>query len=259
VVPILRYCIRTKSQWIEADVLGYQMTLDPSEFVDCALLLFPHLYDADELEFMKGNLEQGDVFMDLGAYIGLYSLAASGMVGDEGMVIAVEPDPQSFERLRHHLEINAIRNVRALMLGVTDTKQNLALEIGSPGFRAASTLLSASPGTIQVMCVPLLDVLNSNDIHHVRGVKLDIEGFEYRVLKRFFIDADKSLYPDFVIVEFHPEWSYQSGGNVIELLINHGYVVRKTQALNYIMERDTKTKVDNLSSVQHHTEGFITS
>ena len=54
-------------------------------------------------------------------------------------------------------------------------------------------------------------------------MKLDIEGFEYKVLNRFLSDANKEQYPEFIITEFFGEDASVSTGNVINLLNNYGY------------------------------------
>ena len=56
-------------------------------------------------EYLNGNpLKVGDVVVDAGAYSGTFTLIASKLVGERGKVIAFEPDPISFKRLRKNLK-----------------------------------------------------------------------------------------------------------------------------------------------------------
>lgn len=238
---LLRHYTGRPCAAVAAEVHGYKMTLEPSEFADCAFLLFPHLYDPDELAFLSQRLRPGDSFVDAGAYIGLYSLVLSRAVGDHGTILAIEPEPTSYQRLCAHLQINDVRNVQALNVGLSDKRETLRLSNRPPaaGFKAASTFLFDWGESVEVQCLPLLDVLVEHGIGKLRAAKFDIEGLEYRVLAGFLRDADPSLYPDFIVVEFQPDWVEAAGGHVVDLLRTHGYRVWGTQALNYIMARES--------------------
>jgi FkbM family methyltransferase len=216
---------------------GFQLNLDPAELVDCALLFFPDLYDAVELRYLEEHLVPGDVFVDAGAHIGLYALVASRLVGQSGHVLAIEPNPVTHERLRANLNINHITNVLPLRIGLSDRDEILRLSTGFEGCQGASTFLRVTEQGVEVTCRPLLGLLMERGITQVRGAKFDIEGFEYRVLGRFLAEAEPDLLPEFIFVEFHPEWVSLAGGNVLELLARHGYRVVGSEALNYILER----------------------
>jgi FkbM family methyltransferase len=56
-------------------------------------------------------LRPGDVFFDLGAYVGPFTLLASRLVGPTGQVVAFEPDPRSRALLERNLAANAVDNV----------------------------------------------------------------------------------------------------------------------------------------------------
>ena len=52
---------------------------------------FPDFY---EMGFMKDYLRPGDNFIDGGANIGLYTILAASLVGNNGKVVAFEPSPE---------------------------------------------------------------------------------------------------------------------------------------------------------------------
>jgi len=236
-----RFYLRKSRESVDVDVLGFAMRLDPSECVDGGLLFYPHLYEHHEIAFLKKHLQKGDVFLDVGAHIGFYSLIASKAVGVEGRVLAIEADPYNYERLRLNLQLNNIRNVQALNIAVSDKRETLRLGTNRTGNRGGSSFLSTSPDGLDVECYPLSSVLKAHRIYEVRGAKFDIEGFEFRVLKQFFADVDQGLYPKFIIIEHHPEWVTKSGGDAIDLLISRGYHVHwaprwwSVSSLNYIL------------------------
>ncbi len=230
-----RFYLRRSRPSVVAPVLGFQMKLDPSECVDGRLLFCPHLYDSYEFSFLEKCLRPGDVFLDVGAHIGIYSLVASKAVGSAGRVLAVEADPGTFERLCFNLRLNGVENVRPLNLGVSGRRETLRLGINSSGNRGASSFLSPTAQGVLVECYPLLDLLRQNQVDRVSGAKFDIEGFEFRVLDQFFADAAPALYPNFIIIERNPEWLEETGQDPVDLLRRKGYQVHWSSKLNYIM------------------------
>lgn len=67
------------------------------------IIILPHLYEYGEIEFRRKHLWPGDIFLDIGAHIGFYSLIASRIVGEKGSVVAAEADPYNFEKLTLHI------------------------------------------------------------------------------------------------------------------------------------------------------------
>ncbi len=220
---LTQFYMRKKRASLESEALGFKMELNPRECVDSALLFYLHLYEHREIEFLRKLLRSGDVFLDIGAHIGFYSLIASQIVGQEGTVVAVEADPYNFKKLTLHLKLNHIRNVVAVNEAVSNKKEVLRLGLNVTGNRAGNSFLSINEDHVDVPCSPLAALLRKYRINRVQGTKFDIEGFEFRVLDQFFRDANDSLRPDFMIIEQHSELVEKAGGNVIKLLENEGY------------------------------------
>jgi len=90
-------------------------------------------------EWMRQSLRPGMTVVDVGAHIGVYSLLAARLVGDEGVVHAVEPQSDLLELVARNAEINGLRNVKlhALALGESDGKVGLLV---NPRSRGAFTL-----------------------------------------------------------------------------------------------------------------------
>jgi len=70
------------------------------------------------------NPKEGDVFIDIGAHIGRYTLEAAKAVGEKGKVIAIEPHPSNFKILNENIKLNNLNNVITLnwLLGVATIK-----------------------------------------------------------------------------------------------------------------------------------------
>jgi len=199
-------------------------------------LFYPHLYERKEIAFLERTLRSGDCFLDVGSNIGFYALVASRIVGANGRVVAFEADPYNFEKLRMNVELNEASNVELLCMGVSDERATLRLGINATGNRGGNSFFSQSPECVMVDCAPLAEVLRERGITTVAAAKLDIEGFEYRVMRHFFIHAERGLYPRALIVEDNPPWVHgrSEGEDVIALLEQHGYRHRKQDHYNHI-------------------------
>jgi hypothetical protein len=60
------------------------------------------------------NLEEGDVFVDVGSHIGKYTIPAARLVGSSGLVISVEPHPENYAVLVENVMLNKLTNVITL-------------------------------------------------------------------------------------------------------------------------------------------------
>jgi FkbM family methyltransferase len=220
-----------------ADVLGLKMRLQPEQCVDGGLLFYPQLYDRYEIQFLREFLQPGDTFLDVGANIGFYSLQASQSVGASGRVLAIEADPFNYTKLSENIVMNNLDNVTALNVGVSDKHETLMLCNESAGNRGGNSFLLQTENGVEVPCEPLLDILNAQKIHSVAAMKMDIEGFEFRVLTPFFAHAPRSLHPRIVITEFSPDYVERAGGSTLELIQGNGYRLKHQAKENYIFEK----------------------
>jgi hypothetical protein len=65
--------------------------------VDCeGMLVFHPLYEPEITRILLGLLKPGRVFVDVGAHVGRYTLLAAKKVGSNGLVVALEPIPETF-------------------------------------------------------------------------------------------------------------------------------------------------------------------
>jgi len=169
------------------------------------VMFAPQLYFWREVAYLRRELSQGSVFLDLGFGNGFYSLLASPIVGMSGRVVAVEDDPYWFNKYTRTIRENGIGNVHAVQVRLGDS-------------------VEAEADTIVVEYSPLLDVLEGAGIERVDAAKLDLEGSEFRVLSAFFRSAQYSLWPRLLMVIGHgPERLEAAGGDVNELLAERGY------------------------------------
>jgi FkbM family methyltransferase len=241
---LIDWHLRKRRPPVETEVLGFRMLLDPQECVDQDLFFHPQLYEAAELEYVRKHLYPGDTFVDIGSHIGLYSLWAAAAVGPTGRVVAVDADPDTFDRLRQNLRLNRADNINAYNYGVSSCRDYLPLYrwTGTGPNAGANTFIPRKdPGDRwtsagEVRCITLLDVLKIAEVKAIRGLKLDIERAEYKALSRFFVEAPQSLLPSFILFEEYESTIELAGGSVIRLLESDGQYRRL--ATTNAMKRD---------------------
>jgi FkbM family methyltransferase len=234
---IQHFYIRRHRKRLQVDVLGFEMDLDPMESIDGYLLFAPQIYDYREFRLLAQLLRPGDTFLDAGANIGIYSLTASQLVTQTGCVIAVDASSFNAACLRRNCELNQITNVNCVHAGLSDKHEELTLACSDYGNKGGNSFLTTSNITEQVKCLPLLDLLTSVGVTKVDGVKIDIEGFEFRVLSKYIKLLDPDLLPGFFIFEHNEAFDDRSGGDVRHLLEVSGYTVSPIWDQNYLATR----------------------
>lgn len=149
-------------------------------------LLVQGTYEAGTLNIIGKCLRKGDIFLDIGANIGLMSLLGAVRVEDAGIVYAFEPEPDTFKLLKHNIAINHGRNIRAMNCGLGATQGIEQIYRNCYGNRGMASFIERGVGAVkgtQVPVWPLDTFLAENDISAVRMMKIDVEGWELEVLK----------------------------------------------------------------------------
>jgi FkbM family methyltransferase len=77
--------------------------------------------------------KEGDIVIDVGAYIGPYTIIASKRVGENGKVVAIEADPDNFDLLNRNIQLNKLSNVIALNYAVYSKEKKVKLYLPSGG------------------------------------------------------------------------------------------------------------------------------
>lgn len=137
--------------------------------------------------FLHAIFEPGDVFVDIGANIGVFSLLAASRVGPRGRVFALEPVPATFERLQRNLALDAASNVRAFNLAAWSAAAEVAMTCPVDP-RLHSGVFHLEPGEeagqLRVPAVALDELLlTGQQVDRVNVLKLDIEGAELPALE----------------------------------------------------------------------------
>jgi FkbM family methyltransferase len=180
-------------------------------------------------------LGRGDVFVDVGANVGYYALVASRLVGDTGHVYALEPAPETFEKLTELLARNGAANVTALQVAAGAAEGTATLYGTALGHDEMSSLHherrevehlvanlplhGVDPEAVavatEVPVLPLAEILDPDDLERLRLVKIDVEGYEVEVLRGLEPLFDQGSRPT-VVVEVHEVFRPDAPAAVLE-------------------------------------------
>ncbi len=179
------------------------------------------------------DLKAGDLFVDAGANIGFYSIAAAKKVGRAGRVIAIEMLPATAAVLRGHLELNECGNVEVVEKALSDRSgQRVEAVVPTGKFGQASIARSASADNelvrVKVGTITL-DQLLDGERRTVALMKLDLEGAELAALE----GATETLKRTKAVIYEALEDSHK----VRTLLQCAGFQLRRLDGNNWIAER----------------------
>ena len=86
------------------------MELDLRDALERQTYFLCRYYDLENQLALDVLLKPGDTFIDIGANIGMTTLHGASRVGENGKVIALEPQPICCAKIKRNLEINAINH-----------------------------------------------------------------------------------------------------------------------------------------------------
>jgi FkbM family methyltransferase len=145
----------------------------------------------DSIQDVLDHLAEDDIFIDVGANIGLYTILAAQRVGPGGMVIAVEPSWREFVRLLKNIELNSVHNVLPMYAAASECTGVARLLVSDITHAGGNRILCTSvdgANDNNISDVPMmhLDQLLNGPLEGDRRrivMKIDTEGHELSVLK----------------------------------------------------------------------------
>jgi len=135
-------------------------------------------YEYRKVNALASVLRVGDVFYDIGANVGFYSLLAARLVGIEGHVYAFEPLPRNLEYLSRHIRMNNCRNITIVPCAVADCTSKRYFTVPN-----SSTGHFSEAGELEVETITLDDFLFDRHARSPNIIKADIEGAEIEMLE----------------------------------------------------------------------------
>jgi len=198
-------------------------------------------FESEEIALIKSHLTQAQVFVDIGANIGLYTCLAccAGIY-----TIAVEPQPKNLRLLYTNLIENDYHNVEVYPTGLAE-RPGLTTLYGASSTGASLVkgwALQVHPQSIQsTIPVTTLDILLGERFAGKKVlIKLDVEGAEYPVLLGASQTLEMRPRPTWMIEicsnEYHPAGLNPNYAATFKTFWRHGYEVRTADSENRIIQ-----------------------
>jgi FkbM family methyltransferase len=144
--------------------------------------MYNYWVDWEEFNLIKNYIKSGDTVFDIGANMGFYTIWMSKFIGN-GKIHAFEPDSENFERLKKNIKINnLIKNVVANKIALSNLNGIISFTKGLDGENHIAD--SSNQNTLQLQSQKIDSYLKDLSINpSITYMKIDVEGFEYAVLK----------------------------------------------------------------------------
>jgi FkbM family methyltransferase len=158
-------------------------------------------------------VEEGDIVIDCGAFVGVASLLFAKRAGKSGKVIAIEPEENNYEALLKTAKLNEGKVAPINPLKVAVYKENCQLELFLSDFPHSHTMYykffkerkretRLRIGTEKVKALKIDTLIEELGLERVDFIKMDIEGAEVDAL----IGAEKTISqfkPKLAICTYH--------------------------------------------------------
>jgi FkbM family methyltransferase len=174
-------------------------------------LYFFGTYEPRVADALQRHVPSGAIALDVGANIGVHTLALAGLAGDAGRVVAFEPQPDLADRLVANVALNALSNVTVERAAVLERAGTVDLYTPSgPNTGMASLIPREGWRRLDVRGCTLDEEAERLALRRVDFIKVDVEGHEAAVLaggKRVLAQWKPKLLFEYV------DWAWEAAGN----------------------------------------------
>lgn len=157
----------------------FKIIIDPKNGYLDEQVFAKKLYEPHIVKEFVNNISPGDVCLDVGANIGHHALIMAQAVGEKGIVHAFEPIPFIRNQMIESIKLNDINTINIISEALSDKNGEMSLYINNDNVGSSSLVNKGNGATIPVT----LKTLDSYNFNHVDFIKIDVEGFEFNVLK----------------------------------------------------------------------------
>lgn len=176
---------------------GIKMNLNISNLVDHCIYFST---DQKAIDRFITQIKPNDTVIDIGANIGYTALQFSRAC-EKGSVYAIEPSKVLFKTVEDHLSLNEVKNTKVLNIGLGEKEETVRLYKVSTSNSGMNRVLkdNDAPFDSESIIIKRLDnVVAEQNIQKVNAIKIDVEGYEYKILKGAF-DTLKKFHPILLI------------------------------------------------------------
>jgi FkbM family methyltransferase len=231
------------------DVEGFAMYASPDDLAVGKPLITSRTYEPHVSRIFKQRLKPGMRVLDIGANIGFYSLLASSIVGPEGMVWAIEPNPANVEIVLRSRALNDFSQLQVIQAAAHDKWETLSLFTDQTN-GSVSPCATSGPESVRntVMGIPLRSILEHEPVDIL---KIDVEGAEGSAVRGMLPIIDRcrpAVFSEFTPAAM-PSMSHMTGEEYLRLFTDRGY---RLQVLTQSGLTDCGTDIPMLMSEFRH-------
>lgn len=235
-----RLARRSIGEILDTEIFGAKLRMYAEGNISEKRALYaPQFFDLEEREALKKLAQDGAVFIDIGANIGLYSFSTAQAFKDykNTRILAIEPHPIISQRLAYNVSLNPDLPIEPVVMGLGDREGKMSLVTPEHNLGESRILKDGETQDGEIIEVPvntLLGFLKAQNVKRVDGMKIDIEGFEEAVLIPFFEKAPENLLPNLIVIENNvKKWDI----DLIKLAKEKGYEIEKVTRMNVMLRR----------------------
>ncbi len=164
------------------------------------------------------HLQPGNVYVDVGANIGYYTLVAAQRVGANGKVIAYEPDPDNFALLNSNVTLNGLQHITLFPYALYDKNTEGQLFLSHDNFGDHRVYGSAAERASREITLLHGGKHVSQQADNIDFLKVDTQGAEFFVVNGLKDLIIKNRHHLRMILEFCPFGIRHSGANGHDLV-----------------------------------------
>jgi len=196
-------------------------------------------------------IKPGMNIVDVGANIGLLSMAFARLAGSDGHVFAFEPEPELFATLELNCRNNGFENISCFNMAL-GAKSGTSLLFQSDLHLGDNRMFGSEKSSRKKIEVPIARLDDIIKHQHIDFIKIDVQGYEMEVLKGMerLIGRSPNLR---VMFEFYPKALLMAGTSPEELL---GYFRNRDFQIFQLDQDQSLSLVEDISSI-HGTKSLI--
>lgn len=125
---------------------------------------------------------EGDVCIDIGAGLGIETIYLARKTGSTGKIYSIEASPRTFRMLKSTVEANNLSQVKCFQLAISDKRGTVNISADKANYLINNIFSKTGD---QVASVTMDDFIEQNNIARVDYMKVNIEGAESLLIRRF--------------------------------------------------------------------------